>query len=150
MLAEIAQSSTGPTIFHLRHPRPVSWSDVIHNFSSALKVPVASCQSWLSKLIEAAQSPDSEQTRFIVHAVKLLPIWKSIAAQAMEKGSLVPDSMGIGILLDIEYSARSSPAFLYASRLDMDQCCLSLNVEYHLTSFRLVTEKRLSGCQGGD
>ena len=106
MVAEIAQLSTGPTIFHLRHPRPVSWSDVIHNFSSALKVPVASYQSWLSKLIEAAQSPDSEQTHFIAHAVKLLPIWKSIAAQAMEKGSLVPDSMGIGILLDIEDSAQ--------------------------------------------
>ncbi|TBU55410.1 polyketide synthase [Dichomitus squalens] len=110
MVAEIAQLSSNTVFFHLRHPRPMSWSDTMHNFSLELKVPVIPYQSWLSKLVQTVQSSDPHIAHYLAPAARLLPIWKSIAAQATDRRSLVSESIGIGILLDIENSAQHCAA----------------------------------------
>ena len=105
ILVEIPETTCATSMFHVRHPRPIAWTDIMGHFSSVLKIPIVTYPQWLSKLVDEVQSPNAKVANFVAPAIRLLPIWQSDYINPT-KPQLIPESNGIAILLDIEDSAR--------------------------------------------
>ncbi|KAI1798467.1 polyketide synthase [Ganoderma leucocontextum] len=106
IIAEIAETTSTTSMFHVRHPRPISWADIMGHFSSALKVPTVPYQKWLARLVEEVESPNAQLAEYVAPAIRLLSVWQAPFVNPTKPQALVPESNGIAILLDIEDSAK--------------------------------------------
>ncbi|KAM5543754.1 hypothetical protein V8D89_002371 [Ganoderma adspersum] len=106
IIAEIAETTSTTSMFHVRHPRPISWADIMGHFSSVLKVPTVPYQKWLARLLEEVESPNAQLTEYVAPAIRLLSVWQAPFMNPTKPQALVPESNGIAILLDIEDSAK--------------------------------------------
>ena len=111
------------SIFHLRHPKPLSWHDMMACFSELLGVPVISYAEWLSKLTRTLEKPDPLTSEYVAPALRLLQMWQSASdLDSAQRQTRILESNGFMVLLDIEESSRrcaalSNPSFL---RLSID------------------------------
>ena len=107
IITEIAETTSTTSIFHVRHPRPILWTDIMDHFSSIMKLPIVPYLDWLSKLLAVLDSTDTKLSKYVAPATRLLPIWQSAARYSTPPHEgLITESMGIGVLLDIEDSAQ--------------------------------------------
>ena len=106
IIAEIAETTSTTSMFHIRHPRPISWADIMGHFSSVLKVPTVPYQKWLARLLEEVESPNAQLAEYVAPAIRLLSVWQAPFMNPTKPQTLVPESNGIAILLDIENSAK--------------------------------------------
>ena len=106
IIAEIAETTSTTSMFHVRHPRPISWADVMGHFSSVLKVPTVPPQKWVARLVEEVESPNAQLAEYVAPAIRLLSVWQVTLMNSTKPQALIPESSGVGILLDIEDSAK--------------------------------------------
>ncbi len=106
IIAEIAETTSTTSTFHVRHPRPVSWADIMGHFSSVLKVPTVPSQKWVARLVEEVESPNAQLAEYVAPAIRLMSVWQATIVNSTKPQALIPESNGIGILLDIEDSAK--------------------------------------------
>uniref|UniRef100_A0A0W0EWU3 Thioester reductase (TE) domain-containing protein n=1 Tax=Moniliophthora roreri TaxID=221103 RepID=A0A0W0EWU3_MONRR len=61
-------------IFHLRHPHPVPWADIMRIIASHLNVAAVPYKEWLARLVDASQGESAET----IPATRLLRYYQSI------------------------------------------------------------------------
>ena len=110
IIAEIAETTSTTSMFHVRHPRPISWADIMGHFSSVLKVPTVPYQKWLARLVEEVESPNAQLTEYVAPAIRLLSVWQAPFMNPSKPHALIPESNGIAILLGIEESIKHCPS----------------------------------------
>jgi hypothetical protein len=89
IVKELRNAPTG--IFHISHPRPVSWSEVAEPISQILKVPLVSFSAWLERL---ASSETASAAEIIANpSLLLLEFFYRTAIAAEESHS--PEVLGM-------------------------------------------------------
>ncbi|KAI0695501.1 polyketide synthase [Cerioporus squamosus] len=90
------------SIVHLRHPRPVSWPDMMAHFSAVLDLPVVDYSTWISNLT-------TSQAKYAKPGLSLLDFFQSHCTSGDAAGAPVTENNGLSILMDLgETSMRCS------------------------------------------
>jgi len=75
VMVDYLQSSK--LILHLRHPRPVPWSNAIRHFASVLKLPLVSYTDWFTRLDQGLLSTfDDERVHLLEPGLRLLEFFR--------------------------------------------------------------------------
>lgn len=106
IIVELAETISATSMFHVRHPRPISWADIMGHFSSVLQIPTVPPQKWFARLVEQIESPNPQLAEYVAPALRLVSVWQATIVNPSKPQALIPESNGIGILLDIEDSAK--------------------------------------------
>ncbi|KAI1783602.1 ketoacyl-synt-domain-containing protein [Ganoderma leucocontextum] len=105
-LVEMVNTRSPYTILHLRHPRPITWSEVMEELSKILDASMVPYVEWISKLTTA--QPDTGTAKFIGPALTLAdqlppryPDNETLRVHVMENN-------GLSVLMDVEASLPHS------------------------------------------
>lgn len=106
--------TTSPyTIIHLRHPRPILWSEVMEELSRILGTSIVSYTEWISKLTTV--QPHAGMAKFVGPALTLADQLRPLSSNNEALRVRVMENNGLSVFMDIEaslpYSATlSSPS----------------------------------------
>ena len=101
-LVEMVDTVLPRAIIHLRHPRPIGWSDVMHELSQILGISTVPHSEWISKLTSAR--PDARSTKFISPALTLVDHLRPRYPDDEALRVRVTENNGLSVLMDIQES----------------------------------------------
>ncbi|KAI0683985.1 polyketide synthase [Cerioporus squamosus] len=79
-IIEMVGAASSHSIVHLRHPRPVTWSDIMGHFSTILGLPMIDYATWMSQVPTLRERPGAYDAKFVQAAVSLSEIFPSGAS----------------------------------------------------------------------
>ena len=88
-------------IVHLRHPHPVSWPDIMSQFSSVLNLPIVDYPSWISAFSTVLDRVDASRAKYAKLGLSLLDFFQSNCTSGDAVDSPVTENNGLSILMGL-------------------------------------------------
>ncbi|EJF59192.1 ketoacyl-synt-domain-containing protein [Dichomitus squalens LYAD-421 SS1] len=101
-LVEMVDVTSPYTILHLRHPRPIGWSDIMSELSRLLRVSTVPYEEWLSRITTA--HPDRRLGKFVSPALTLVDHLRPRYPDDEALRVRVTENNGLSVLMDVEDS----------------------------------------------
>ncbi|OBZ73483.1 Nonribosomal peptide synthetase 14 [Grifola frondosa] len=105
-------------ILHLRHPRPMPWSNVMSHISAALNVPLVPYREWFARLEQGLSiSKDTKTSRQLEAGLRLLEYYRP-GCEVDHPYRAVMENNGLAFAVAVDEGCKASTKLRNAGQID--------------------------------